>query len=211
MAAQIPIKEDPEANRAALEKVRNDKLMEVKRGHDGTWVAHPGLVPIALSIFDQHMPQPNQIDKKFDSTPVSPTDLLTANSGTITLAGIRSNVSVGLRYIESWLRGQGCVPIDHLMEDAATAEISRTQLWQWVTHKVRTVDGQTVTQKLVLDTTDQEVKQLHSALGAEAFGKRKFQQAADLYRSMLTARELPDFLTTIAYQHITTLSPPSKL
>ena len=134
MAAQIPIKNDPAANEAALEKVRNDKLAEVKKGHDGTWVAHPALVPIAKAIFDEHMPSANQIDNLRSDVSVSAEDLLEAPKGTRTEAALRHNIRVGIQYIEAWLRGNGCVPLYHLMEDAATAEISRTQIWQWVRH-----------------------------------------------------------------------------
>jgi malate synthase len=130
MAAQIPIKGDDAANEAALAKVRQDKLREVKAGHDGTWVAHPGLVPIAKAIFDEHMAAPNQIGRRRDEVRVTAADLLAAPEGTVTRNGLRHNVDVGVRYLEAWLRGSGCVPIYNLMEDAATAEISRTQVWQ---------------------------------------------------------------------------------
>ena len=130
MAAQIPIKNDPAANEAALEMVRQDKLREVKAGHDGTWVAHPGLVPIAKAIFDEYMPTPNQIFVKRDDVHITAKDLVEVPPGEISDAGLRLNINVGLQYLESWLRGNGCVPIYNLMEDAATAEISRAQVWQ---------------------------------------------------------------------------------
>ena len=132
MAAQIPIKNDPAANEQALEKVRQDKLREVRAGHDGTWVAHPGLVPIAKAIFDQHMPEQNQIARKRDDVSVTAKDLLAVPDGEITDEGVRWNIDVGLQYLEAWLGGLGCVPIYNLMEDAATAEICRAQVWQWV-------------------------------------------------------------------------------
>src|SRR5258708_15631667 len=136
MAAQIPIKDDPAANEAALEKVRADKLREVKAGHDGTWVAHPGLVPIAKDIFDAHMPGPNQLGvTRGDPAEVTREDLLQVPEGARTEAGLRHNIRVGIQYIESWLRGNGCVPLYHLMEDGATAEISRAQVCQWLYHK----------------------------------------------------------------------------
>src|SRR5690348_11687667 len=141
MAAQIPIKNDPDANQKALDKVRQDKLREVKAGHDGTWVAHPGLVPVAHEIFDAHMKGPNQIDVKRNYVEVGPADLLEAPQGEITDRGLRLNIDVGIQYLESWLRGSGCVPIYHLMEDAATAEISRAQVWQWVNHRIKMNDG----------------------------------------------------------------------
>src|SRR5262245_39783402 len=140
MAAQIPIKDDPAANEAALAKVRDDKLREVKDGHDGTWVAHPALVPIAREVFDAHMPGPNQLDKKREDVSVSPADLLRVPTGTRTEAGLRHTGGVGIAYLEAWLRGSGCVPLHHLMEDAATAEISRGQVWQWLRHGA-TLDG----------------------------------------------------------------------
>src|SRR5277367_1105110 len=149
MAAQIPIKNDPEANQKALDKVRQDKLREVLAGHDGTWVAHPGLVPIAKEIFDVHMKEPNQIGRRCEDVHVIAKDLLTVPGGTITEEGLRWNIDVGLQYLESWLRGSGCVPIYNLMEDAATAEICRAQVWQWVKHGSKLEDGRVVTAELV--------------------------------------------------------------
>src|SRR5262245_10766006 len=144
MAAQIPIKNDPAANERALDKVRQDKLREVKAGHDGTWVAHPGLVPIAKAIFDADMKSPNQIAVARDEVRVTATDLLKVADGEITQAGLEVNIDVGIQYLEAWLGGNGCVPIYNLMEDAATAEISRTQVWQWVRHGARLNDGRVV-------------------------------------------------------------------
>src|SRR5213080_3560106 len=144
MAAQIPIKHDPVANEAALEKVRQDKLREVRAGHDGTWVAHPGLVPVAAQVFDASMPGPNQLHVARDDVRVTASDLLAVPEGEITEAGLRTNVDVGIQYLESWLRGSGCVPIYNLMEDAATAEISRSQVWQWMRHGARLADGRQV-------------------------------------------------------------------
>src|SRR5690349_20157202 len=148
MAAQIPIKNDPEANEKALEKVRQDKLREVHAGHDGTWVAHPGLVPIAKEIFDKHMKEPNQINRRRQAVQVEAKDLLTVPEGSITELGLRWNIDVGLQYLESWLRGSGCVPIYNLMEDAATAEISRAQVWQWLRHEAK-IDGRRLTREWV--------------------------------------------------------------
>src|SRR5882762_1703256 len=141
MAAQIPIKNDPVANDAALARVRADKLREVRAGHDGTWVAHPGLVPIAQAVFDQQMPGPNQLDVTRDDVRVTPAELLEIPTGTITTEGLRTNIDVGVRYLAAWLGGNGCVPINNLMEDAATAEICRTQIWQWLRHGARMADG----------------------------------------------------------------------
>jgi malate synthase len=141
MAAQIPINDDPEASRAALDKVRADKLREVKDGHDGTWVAHPGLVAVAREVFDAHMPTPNQLHVKRDDVRVTAEDLLRVPQGTRTEAGLRHNIRVGVQYLESWLRGAGCVPLYDLMEDAATAEISRTQVWQWTRHRATLDDA----------------------------------------------------------------------
>ena len=149
MAAQIPIKNDPAANEKALDKVRQDKLREVRAGHDGTWVAHPGLVPVAKEVFDAHMKEPNQIARRRDDVHVTAEDLLAVTEGQITEEGLRWNIDVGLQYLESWLRGSGCVPIYNLMEDAATAEICRAQVWQWVRHSARLSDGRPVTQEMV--------------------------------------------------------------
>src|SRR5271166_3997804 len=144
MAAQIPIRDDPAANEAAMEKVRADKLREAGDGDDGTWVAHPGLVAIAKEVFDREMPQPNQIARKRQDVHATASDLLAVPEGTITKAGLRQNLNVGIGYIEAWLHGTGCVPLYNLMEDATTAEISRAQLWQWIRHRVRLEDGRTV-------------------------------------------------------------------
>ena len=146
MAAQIPIKNDAKRNDEALAKVKADKLREVKKGHDGTWVAHPGLVPIAKAIFDEHMPQKNQLDRPLGAGAVTVTreELLEPHHGTRTEDGLRHNVRVGILYLEAWLRGQGCVPIYDLMEDAATAEISRAQVWQWIHHQAALADGTVV-------------------------------------------------------------------
>jgi malate synthase len=214
MAAQIPIKEDEKANKVAMDKVTADKLREVKAGHDGTWVAHPGLIELAAKIFNEHMKTPHQINVKGDTRPVTDKDMLELPTGTsITLAGIRGNINVGLRYVEAWLRGIGCVPIDHLMEDAATAEISRVQLWSLIKHGA-SADGKTVTLSLVNGILDEELKHIESGLGKEAYKKRKFEQAAALWRELLAAKELPAFLTHGAYKQViksTILPLPSRL
>jgi len=202
MAAQIPIKGDPDANEKALDKVRQDKLREVKAGHDGTWVAHPGLVPVAKEIFDRYMPQPNQISVKRGDVKVEPKDLLKVPSGEITEQGLRLNVDVGIQYLESWLRGNGCVPIYNLMEDAATAEISRAQVWQWLHHGARLSDGRAVTKQLVTQTINQELAGQKERFGAERFDSGKFGLAAQLFEQMMTGGEFPDFMTLVAYNHI---------
>jgi malate synthase len=202
MAAQIPIKNDSAANEAALEKVRQDKLREVKAGHDGTWVAHPGLVPIAKAIFDEYMKTPNQIFVKREDVHITAKDLLEVPSGAITEAGLRLNINVGLQYLESWLRGNGCVPIYNLMEDAATAEISRAQVWQWVRHQAKLSDGRTITSELVSETTQQELDKLKTMLGAARFTSGKFDLAAKLYEQMMTSPHFDEFLTLKAYEYV---------
>ena len=202
MAAQIPIKNDPAANEAALEKVRLDKLREVKAGHDGTWVAHPGLVPIALGVFNEYMKTPNQINVKRPDAHVTAKDLVAVPDGEITEAGLRLNINVGLQYLESWLRGNGCVPIYNLMEDAATAEISRAQVWQWAKHGSRLSDGRTVTNELVRQTIQEELAKLRDMLGAERFDKGKFDLASKLFEQMMTSPTFDEFLTLKAYEYV---------
>ena len=157
MSAYIPIKSDPVANEKAIAQVRADKEREASDGHDGTWVAHPGLVPIALEVFNRLMPQPNQISKQLPDYNPTADDLLQVPAGEITEAGLRQNVAIGLGYMEAWLRGIGCVPLFNLMEDAATAEISRAQLWQWVHHKAKLPDGRVVDLPLVESIIDSEL------------------------------------------------------
>jgi malate synthase len=201
MAAQIPIRDDAAASARALEKVRQDKLREVQAGHDGTWVAHPGLVPVARAIFDEHMPSANQITRRRDDVRVAAHDLLTVPDGTITAEGLRHNVDVGVRYLEAWLRGTPCVPIYNLMEDAATAEISRTQVWQWVRHTVPMTDGRTVNATLVAATVQDVLGALRRELGA-GYAATQFPLAAQLFQDLMTAPDCPEWLTTVAYDHI---------
>jgi malate synthase len=201
MAAQIPIKNDPEANERALEKVRQDKLREVRSGHDGTWVAHPGLVEIAKEIFDVNMTTPNQIYVKREDVNVTAQDLLAVPEGEITEEGLRLNLDVGLQYLESWLRGQGCVPIYNLMEDAATAEISRAQVWQWVKHRAKLSDGRLIMPELVRSALGEELGKLESRLG-ERYAATKFELAADLFGRMIESPKFPEFLTLPAYEYI---------
>ncbi len=200
MAAQIPIRDDPQANEAAMEKVRADKLREAGDGHDGTWVAHPGLVPIAKEIFDKAMPEANQIARKRQDVNVSTADLLAVPEGTITEAGLRQNVNVGIGYLEAWLRGTGCVPLYHLMEDAATAEISRAQVWQWIRHKAKLQDGRTVDLPLVRKVLDEELQKLKTTFGAKAWDKGRYRDAARLFLSLIEARNFPEWLTVPAYE-----------
>jgi malate synthase len=201
MAAQIPIRGDEKANAEALEKVRLDKLREVKNGHDGTWVAHPGLVATAKAVFDEHMPGPNQVDRKRDDVNITAADLLKVPEGPITEAGFRQNINVGLLYTEAWLRGNGCVPLYNLMEDAATAEISRTQLWQWVRYNAKRSDGKVIDEDLFKKTLDEEVGKIKHGLNDAARGKA-VDAAADLFRKMVLTKEFSEFLTLPAYDYV---------
>ena len=196
MAAQIPIKNDEAANQAALEKVRQDKLREVWAGHDGTWVAHPGLVRVASEIFNTYMPLPNQIEKKV-AADVAPDDLLAVADGAITREGLERNIDVGLQYLATWLAGNGCVPIYNLMEDAATAEISRAQVWQWLRYGATMSNGQTVTAGLVREVVAQQRERLAGQLPA-----RELDLACRLYEAGMTSAEFEEFLTLGAYEHL---------
>jgi malate synthase len=197
MSALIPIKSDPEANERAIAGVRADKEREAFDGHDGTWVAHPGLVPVAMEVFNRIMPQPNQISKKLEHFNVTADDLLQVPTGNITEAGLRQNVAVGLGYLEAWLRGIGCVPLFNLMEDAATAEISRAQLWQWVHHGARLQDGRPVTLELVEQTVDQELAATKPTVDDARY--RAYERAARLMRKLIESPTFPEFLTIPAY------------
>src|SRR3954452_8517301 len=199
MAAQIPIKNDPAANEAALEKVRQDKLREVTDGCDGTWVAHPGLVPIAKEIFDKHMPQPNQYDRQRPDVKATAQDLLDFQpEKPITEAGLRNNISVGIQYLGAWLAGNGCVPVFNLMEDAATAEISRSQIWQWIrSPKGVLEDGRKVTVELFHQLLGEELAKVKSA---QAEGR--YDDAAKLFERLTSDDRYVEFLTLPAYQQI---------
>jgi malate synthase len=199
MAAQIPIKDDPAANEAALEKVRADKLREVTDGHDGTWVAHPALVPLAKQIFDERMPAKNQIEKKREDVNVGPADLLGVPEGTRSEAGLRHNVRVGVQYLEAWLRGNGCVPLYNLMEDAATAEISRAQVWQWLHHKAALDGGKVLTAQRFLDIVGQEMEKVRAEVGDKRFETGKFPEARAMFEHLSIAERFEDFLTLPAY------------
>ena len=202
MAAQIPIKNDAAANDAALEKVRADKLREVRAGHDGTWVAHPGLVPVAMEIFDVHMPTPNQIRVARQDVAVGAADLLKVPAGTITERGLRTNVNVGVLYLESWLRGAGCVPLYNLMEDAATAEISRAQVWQWIRHRARLDDGRTVTRELAQAVMAEEIDRIRSTVGEPAYAAGRYETAAKLFVGMMTSDDFVEFMPSLAYEFL---------
>ena len=203
MAAQIPIKNDPEANEAALNKVRADKEREAKDGHDGTWVAHPGLVPIAREIFDKYMPTPNQIHRKRSEIEVKAADLLAIPTGTITAAGLRTNIDVGIRYMAAWLSGNGCVPIYNLMEDAATAEISRSQIWQWLHNPhAKLDDGREITVKLFRKMTAEVLAEMKDQAGETEFAAGHYELAAKLFDEISVADEFTDFLTLKAYEYL---------
>lgn len=202
MAAQIPIKSDAEANEAAMEKVRQDKWREVDAGHDGTWVAHPGLVPIAKEIFDAGMKTPNQLKLKRHDVSVAWFDLLNIPIGTITEHGLRHNIDVGIQYLESWLRGTGCVPIYNLMEDAATAEISRSQVWQWVKHGAKLDNSIVISPELVRKTIAEELDKIEAKVGEQQYAFGKFPQAAKVFEEMMLNPEYTEFMTTVAYDLI---------
>ncbi|SEM13644.1 malate synthase [Chryseobacterium taichungense] len=201
MAAQIPIKNDDEANRIAFDKVRADKEREVKNGHDGTWVAHPALVSVAKDIFDQFMPLKNQIYKKFDYQ-ITGKNLLEIPKGEITEKGVRKNINVGILYLESWLMGIGAAAIYNLMEDAATAEISRTQLWQWLKNDTILGDGRKLTRELFLQWEFEEIERIEKYVGKERFRTGKFNLAKELFNELVFCEKFEEFLTLKAYPFI---------
>lgn len=201
MSAFIPVKDNVEQNERALTMVREDKTREATDGHDGTWVAHPGLIPAVLEIFDRIMPTPNQVSKTRDDVHVTAKDLLTLPAGDITEQGLRNNISVALQYLANWLDGKGCVPIFNLMEDAATAEISRTQLWQWVHYKAKTADGTIITKELVQQFTDEELVHLLVSPAGQSL-KQHYEQAAAILLKLVNANHCPDFLTLVCYDYI---------
>jgi len=201
MAAQIPVKGDEEKNRSALDKVRADKEREARDGHDGTWVAHPALVPVAAEIFERHVPGDNQLDKLRQDFETTEQALVETPRGPRTMAGLRHNIRVGVQYIEAWLRGQGCVPLYDLMEDAATAEISRSQVWQWLRHGAL-VDGQTLTTPAFRTALAEEMRELERVLGKARFDGGRFDEARDLFDKLSTSPELTDFLTLEAYARL---------
>jgi malate synthase len=202
MAAQIPIRSDPEANAQAIAKVYDDKEREAADGHDGTWVAHPGLVPIAKEVFDQEMPEANQVHRLREDVNVTATDLLKVPRGTITDAGLRTNLRVGVQYLEAWLRGSGCVPLYNLMEDAATAEISRAQVWQWIRHGATLPDGRKITTELARTMLREELDHIRGAIGERQYSAGKFDLASQLFDQIMTSQEFVQFLTLPAYEHL---------
>jgi malate synthase len=202
MAAQIPIKGDAQANEAAFAKVRADKEREAANGHDGTWVAHPDLVPVAREVFDRLMPGPNQLAVTRNDVTVTREDLLRVHEGARTEAGLRENIRVGVQYIEAWLRGRGAVPLYNLMEDAATAEISRAQVWQWLHLKAKLDDGREVTPDLFKAKLADEMAKVRDALGAAVFDKGRFAEAIDLFATMSLSPTFEEFLTLPAYRLI---------
>ncbi len=200
MAAQIPIKNNPQANEEALAKVLADKEREATDGHDGTWVAHPGLVPVALKAFDKHMPQANQISRLREDVNVTAADLLKVPTGTITEDGLRANMRVGIQYLEAWLGGLGCVPLYNLMEDAATAEISRSQVWQWLKYGAPLADGRKVTAKLYDELLPQELARIEKEIGTPRFKGGHFPEATKLFTEMSKSSTFAEFLTLPAYE-----------
>lgn len=202
MAAQIPIKNDPKANDEAMARVHADKKREAGDGHDGTWVAHPGLVPIAKAEFDAVMKEANQIARKRQDVHVTAADLIQIPTGPKTEAGLRQNVAVGIGYVEAWLRGIGCVPLFNLMEDAATAEISRAQVWQWVRHNQKLDDGRAITKELVRQIVREENDKVKAQIGEEAYNKGRYEDAAQLMIDLVEQPQFYEFLTLPAYDRI---------
>lgn len=206
MAAQIPIKDDKQANDVAMANVRADKLREVRAGHDGTWVAHPALAAIALDVFNTHMPTPNQLFVRREDVKIGQNDLLNMNvPGSITEEGIKKNLNIGLGYMEAWIRGVGCVPMNFLMEDAATAEVSRSQLWQWTRHGVTTAEGKRVDKAYALKLLKESANELSSKAGKG----NKFQLAAQHFAGQVTGEDYADFLTSLLYDEITAPGSPA--
>jgi len=202
MAAQIPIKNDVDANEKAMAKVKEDKEWEAHAGHDGTWVAHPGLSLIAMEAFNNVMPEANQLTNLREDVNVTAEDLLQVPKGDITEKGVRANIRVGVQYVEAWLQGNGCVPLYNLMEDAATAEISRAQLWQWIKHEAILNNGTAITNERFQLWLKEELDGIQSEVGIDRFEQGKFKEASQLFSEMITKNEFDEFLTIPAYQYI---------
>ena len=202
MAAQIPSRKDAAANDAAMAAVMADKEREVRDGHDGTWVAHPDLVPVARQVFERFMPGPNQLSRSRDDVAITQADLLRVHDGTRTEQGLRTNIRVGVQYIEAWLRGNGAVPLYNLMEDAATAEISRAQIWQWLKHGAELEGGMPVTAELVDRVLRDEMAQLRDTLGADLYDSGRFPEAIEIFKGLTESDEMVPFLTLPAYRYI---------
>jgi len=202
MAAQIPIKDDPIANEKALAKVQADKEREAQAGHDGTWIAHPGLASIAMDAFNSVMPESNQLHNIKDGVKITANELLDIPSGSITESGIRSNIRIGIQYIEAWLQGNGCVPLYNVMEDAATAEISRAQLWQWIHHEAELDDGSQITAYRFDEWLIEEMEVIKSEIGENQFNSGMFNDACTLFSEMIKKDEFDEFLTLPAYNYL---------
>ncbi|GAC1513277.1 MAG: malate synthase A [Chloroflexota bacterium] len=202
MAAYIPVKNDPTANEKAMNQVVEDKQREAGDGHDGTWVAHPALVPVAMEVFDALMPGPNQIDRAREDVQVTASDLLAVPEADITEQGLRLNINVGVQYIESWLRGGGAAAINNLMEDAATAEISRAQVWQWLHHGSALADGRRITHDLVRTLLGEEMAAIRERVGEERFAGGAFDLARRLFEEVAMGAEWFDFLTSVGYRYL---------
>ncbi len=202
MAAFIPIKTDKEANDKAIANVRADKEREAKDGHDGTWVAHPGLIPVAMEVFDKYMPTPNQLNNLREDVNITAADILKVPEGEITEAGLRNNISVSIRYMESWLGGVGCVPIFNLMEDAATAEIARTQVWQWVKHKAKLSDGRVITPELFKQIRDEELEKIKQEIGEKPFNQGNYKLASKVIEKIALKEEFEEFITLPGYEYL---------
>lgn len=202
MAAQIPIKNDETKNATAFAKVKIDKEREVKNGHDGTWVAHPDLVKLAMEVFDKYMPTTNQIDVKRNDIKITEADLLAVPKGTITEKGIRQNINVGIHYIAAWLGGNGAVALYHLMEDAATAEISRTQIWHWLKNEIVLEDGRVFDNYLFETIFEEELQVIKKQTGDSLFTTKNYQNAVDIFYKLVTNTEFEEFLTNRAYMYI---------
>ena len=202
MSAYIPNKRDVALNQTAMDAVKADKEREASDGHDGTWVAHPGLVALAKEQFDKYMPTPNQIFRKLEDVQVTAADLIEVPKAEITEAGVRQNIAVGIGYLESWLRGVGCVPLFNLMEDAATAEISRAQLWQWIHHHAKMNDGREITLDLCLKTIDEELAKMKQSVGDAQFRAGRYEQAASILRDLIKSPKFIEFLTLPAYEKL---------
>jgi malate synthase len=199
MAAFIPVKNDEAANEKAFAAVKADKEREATYGHDGTWVAHPGLIPVAMDVFDRLMPTPNQYATARADVKVSAKDLLTLPQGTITEAGVRNSLNVAIQYTANWLAGNGCVPLFNLMEDAATAEISRSQLWQWLHHHAKIEGGEKVSEQMLLGFVEEEMKKIEQSVGPDAFRTLPYRRAKELVLNMTFDPEYTEFLTLPAY------------
>lgn len=202
MSAFIPIKNNEAENNAAIEKVRVDKVREVTNGHDGTWVAHPGLVGVAMDVFNEHMKTPNNYSVKREGEVYTQKDLLTPCEGTITEAGLRMNINVGILYIESWLRGVGAAALHNLMEDAATAEISRTQVWQWIKNASKLNDGRTVTYELFKQILPSELVNVKAYVGENAYNSATMKRAIEIFDELVQQGDYKEFLTLPAYEEI---------